>query len=64
MDCDHPRLYGRRRDDLIDSWIFSGNENLVRDVYIGGKKLIADGHHANEDMIAQNYRVTLDQLAG
>ena len=64
LDCDHPRLYGRRRDDLIDSWIFSGNENLVRDVYIGGKKLIADGHHANEDMIAQNYRVTLDQLAG
>ena len=64
LDCDHPRLYGRRRDDLIDSWIFSGNENLVRDVYIGGKKLIADGHHANEDMIARNYRVTLDQLAG
>ena len=64
LDCDHPRLYGRRRDDLIDSWIFSGNENLVRDVYIGGKRLIADGHHANEDMIAQNYRDTLDQLAG
>ncbi len=64
LDCDHPRLYGRRRDDLIDSWIFSGNENLVRDVYIGGKRLIADGHHANEDMIAQNYRDTLDQLTG
>ena len=41
LDYDHPRLYGRERDDLIDSWIFSGNEKLVRDVYIGGK----DGYH-------------------
>lgn len=64
LDCDHPRLYGRSQDDLIDSWIFSGNCNLVRDVYIGGVKLIADGRHVNEDMIAQNYRDTLDQLAG
>jgi hypothetical protein len=36
----------------------------VRDVYIGGARLITDGHHANEDMIAQNYRDTLDRLAG
>jgi formimidoylglutamate deiminase len=64
LNCDHPRLYGRRQDDLIDSWIFSGNDNLVRDVYIGGARLITDGHHANEDMIAQNYRDTLDRLAG
>ncbi len=63
LDCDHPRLYGRRQDDLIDSWIFSGNENLVRDVYIGGVKLIANGEHAKQDMIAQNYRDTLDRLA-
>ena len=63
LDCDHPRLYGRRQDDLIDSWIFSGNENLVRDVYIGGVKLIANRKHAKQDMIAQNYRDTLDRLA-
>ena len=63
LDCDHPRLYGRNRDELIDSWIFSGNDNLVRDVYIGGRKLIENGHHADEDAIARNYRATLDQLA-
>jgi formimidoylglutamate deiminase len=60
---DHPRLYGRSRNDLIDSWIFSGNENFVRDVYIGGNKLIDNGHHAEEQRIARNYRETLDQLA-
>ena len=63
LDHEHPRLYGRSKDDLIDSWIFSGNSNLVRDVYIGGNKVIDHGHHADEDAIAQNYRDTLDHLA-
>jgi len=64
LDDQHPRLYGRNQDDLLDSWIFSGNQNLVKDVYVGGKKVIADGHHAEEASIAVNYRNTLDQLAG
>ena len=64
LDADHPRLHGRARDDLLDSWVFSGNENLVRDVYIGGRKVIDAGHHADEARIAQAYRATLDDLAG
>ena len=64
LDDEHPRLYGRSGDELLDSWIFSGNENLVRDVYIGGEKRIDAGRHAREDEIARNYRATLDRLAG
>lgn len=63
LDDLHPRLYGRKENDLLDSWIFSGNENLVKDVYVGGKQVIKDGHHANQDSITQKYRQTLDQLA-
>lgn len=59
----HPRLYGRREDDLLDSWIFSGNENMVDSVYVGGRKVIENGVHVNEQKIANNYRKTLDQLA-
>ena len=33
LDHEHPRLYGRSKDDLIDSWIFSGNSNLVQAVF-------------------------------
>jgi formimidoylglutamate deiminase len=58
----HPRLYGRGEDDLLDSWIFSGNENMVDSVYVGGRKVIENGVHANEQQIASNYRQTLDQL--
>ncbi len=63
LDSQHPRLYRRREDELLDSWIFSGNTNLVLDVYIGGIKVIDDGHHADEDNIENNYRATLNQLA-
>jgi len=63
LDTQHPRLYGRTQDDLIDSWIFSGNSNLVESVYVGGKKIIDQGHHADEESIARNYRQTLDELA-
>jgi len=63
LDDQHPRLYGRTQDDLIDSWIFSGNENLVSDVYVGGQKVIDQGHHIHEETIARKFRNTLDDLA-
>ena len=63
LDAGHPRLYGRRHDASLDSWIFSGNDNLVRDVWVGGKQVIAAGHHADEDRIAATYRRTIDRLA-
>jgi formimidoylglutamate deiminase len=63
VDDSHPRLYGRSEDDLLDSWIFSGNQNMVDSVYVGGKKVIEHGIHVNEQSIASNYRKTLDQLA-
>lgn len=63
LEASHPRLYGRRRDAILDSWIFSGNDNLVRDVWVGGDLVIAQGHHADEERIADDYRRTIDRLA-
>ena len=63
LDHDHPRLYGQVEDSVLNSWIFSGNDNLVRDVYVGGCKVIKVGHHAAEVEIATRFRATLDALA-
>lgn len=63
LDAQHPRLYGRRQDDLIDSWIFSGNANLVKSVFVGGRKIIDQGRHPDEKTISHNFRRTLDELA-
>jgi formimidoylglutamate deiminase len=63
LDAQHPRLYGRRQDDLIDSWIFSGNANLIKSVFVGGRKIIDQGRHPDEETISHNFRRTLDELA-
>lgn len=62
LDTDHPLLYQRRGDELLDSWIFSGNQNTVRDVYVGGKHVIQDGQHAQEAAIAHRFKATLKTL--
>jgi len=63
LDSQQPRRDARIQDDLIDSWIFSGNTNLVESVFVGGKKIIDQGHHPDEETIARNFRQTLDELA-
>jgi len=64
LDRHHPRLLGRTQDDLVDSWIFSGNQNVVKDVYVGGEQVIKEGHHRDEEAIYKEYRETIRQLAG
>jgi formimidoylglutamate deiminase len=63
LDQDHPRLYGRSGHDLLDSWIFSGNEPMVKDVYLGGERVITDGVHRHEQEIGQRFRLALDRLS-
>jgi formimidoylglutamate deiminase len=62
LDGEHPRLASRSGDALIDSWVFSGNERLVRHVYVGGRRVITDGRHAAETEIAAGYRRALARL--
>lgn len=62
LDTNHPLLCERDGDELIDSWVFSGNANTVRDVYVGGRKVIDAGHHAQEQQIEARFRSTLKEL--
>lgn len=62
LDTAHPLLCERRGDELIDSWIFSGNENTVRDVYVGGKRVVENGRHACEAEIRRRFQRALKAL--
>jgi formimidoylglutamate deiminase len=42
--------------------LFSGNSNRVRDVFIGGGRVVEDGRHAHEESAAAAYRATLKRL--
>jgi formimidoylglutamate deiminase len=64
LDTNHPLLHGRQGDALLDSWVFAGNTNLVRDVYVGGVRVVADRVHAGEEHIGARFRQAMNELLG
>ena len=42
--------------------LFSGNSNRVRDVYVGGRAVVENGHHALEDEARAAFRRALSRL--
>jgi formimidoylglutamate deiminase len=63
LDDQHPLLVARDDERVIDTWIFSGNAPLVRDVVIDGEWLVRDGRHRARDRAAEDYRVAMRRLA-
>lgn len=62
LDDDNPLLVGQSVDTVLDSWIFSGNAALVRDVFVGGRQVVSDGHHPREEEFAGRYARVLTSL--
>ena len=62
LDADAPVLAGASEGDLIDRWIFSGNANVVRDVEVGGVRVVEDGRHRHREAIAARYREAMKAL--
>ena len=62
LDADHPLLYGRQDDTLIDALVFAGNTNPVRDVMIGGRWVVEAGHHFAEEAVLARFRGAVSTL--
>jgi len=55
LDAAHVNLAGRRADALLDALVFCGSERMVRHVMVGGRWVVRDGHHPEEEVIATRY---------
>jgi formimidoylglutamate deiminase len=64
LDPENPGLVDRDGDLLLDSLVFAGNANPVRDVMVGGRWLVEEGHHRAEHAVLARYRAALRELAG
>jgi len=42
--------------------VFAGNQRLVREVVVAGKKVVENGRHPQAEPIAEGYRRKLKQL--
>lgn len=62
IDDDHSTLIGRTGNNLLDTWIFSGGNVCVKDVFVAGRQLVRDRHHIHEDEIAARFRSTVKRL--
>ena len=62
LAADHVALAERQGDDLLDSWIFSGDHGVVENVWRAGQKVVIDGRHARREAITARYRRALKTL--
>ncbi|WGG51088.1 formimidoylglutamate deiminase [Rugamonas sp. DEMB1] len=62
LDEAHPNLFGLALDEVLGSFIFSGNDNLVKDVMVGGRWAVRDGRHVAQQAIAARFKQTLAEL--
>jgi formimidoylglutamate deiminase len=62
VDADHPDLAGVAGDEVLDRFVFAGARSAIRDVMAGGRWVVREGRHADEEAITQRYRTTLRAL--
>jgi formimidoylglutamate deiminase len=60
LDEAHPSLAGRPVERMIDGWIFAGDKACVRDVYVAGRRVVADGRHVARDKVRADYARVLE----
>jgi len=63
LDGEHPALCGKSGDTLIDALVFAGNSNPVRDVMVGGRWVVEEGHHHAEEAMLARFRGAMATLA-
>ncbi len=64
LDGGHVDLACRAGDTLLDSYIFAGDDRMVREIWSAGRHLVRDGQHVRRDAITAAYRTAMRDLAG
>jgi formimidoylglutamate deiminase len=64
LDLNAPSFAGRSDDAIIDTFVFAGTGNAVRDVMAGGRWLVQEGRHYAETAIAAGYRRAVQKILG
>ncbi|ATQ75117.1 formimidoylglutamate deiminase [Massilia violaceinigra] len=62
LDSDSANLAGIGAQDVLGSLVFCGNDNLVRDVVVGGRWVVRNHEHIAQTAIAQRYKQTIAAL--
>lgn len=63
LDHGHPLLRGLQGDEILDRYVFAGEKDMIRSVYVAGRQLVGDGAHAGRDDAAAGFAGVMEALA-
>jgi formimidoylglutamate deiminase len=64
VDLNDPSIAGASEGDLLASIVFSLSKTAVRDVVVGGKRIVEDGRHAQQAEIVERFKALQKKLWG
>lgn len=64
VDLNDPSLAGATEDDLLSHIVFSLARTAVKDVVVAGKRIVADGKHAQQEKIVERFNALQKRLWG
>jgi formimidoylglutamate deiminase len=63
LDTTHPSLAGRRRDAILDGWIFAARAGAIACVWAGGNKVVENGRHRLGESARDKFNAAVRRLA-
>jgi formimidoylglutamate deiminase len=64
VDLNDPSLAGASEEDLLANIVFSLSRTAVKDVVVGGKRIVEDGRHAQQEEIVDRFKALQKRLWG
>jgi formimidoylglutamate deiminase len=64
LDMDHIALAGRVGDEVLDAFVFAGDDRLVAEVWSAGRHLVTGGRHVARDAAEARFRTVMAGLRG
>lgn len=64
VDLNDPSIAGASEEDLLANIVFSLSRTAVKDVVVGGKQIVSDGRHAQQEEIVDRFKRLQKKLWG
>jgi formimidoylglutamate deiminase len=62
IDSNHQSLCALKPIQLVDGWLFAGNDSVVKDVWSAGRHCVRGGKHVARKRILDRYRAVITNL--
>ncbi len=62
LDIEALSLWDCSHDEILDRWIFTSDDSLVREVWSAGRQMVVHGQHIHHKEIEQRYRTVIQEI--